>query len=1524
MHKNLPTVAEQLGVSMTKIEGVAPCTPIQEGMIFRFLESNKSVYCTSFDFELRSDIDLGRLRWAWSQTQQAVQLLRARLISLPDGYAQVIFKDDNLPWFESTISEDEDVSCYKRHHFESWYDSIDQLTGSLWNVVVIRSPSKLLMCLNIFHALYDGNSLPLLLEQVALRYLQREVPSTGPTFLEILPHGPLRKQPEAEEFWIDHLSGCRGQKLFTQAVVGDSGDTYLQEDISEVLGLQALKTSLQVTEHSIFHACWLLTLHFHFSILPPLGVVVSGRALDVTGSESVIGPLFNTIPSFIPAYSLNTVAELVQACHQYYVSALPFQHTPLREIMKWMRRTPDYPLFEILYVFQKDDDSHGSTSEKVWTVVDSAAEVDYPLSLEVRQSSSGTLRVTLAAKSNAVSAEMAKAVVSTFREILTELLCDPTRRLPSIEENLHANESDLHLVNDDQKTHMLRHNHHREFDWTTEMDSIRGVIANLAGLDNAKVDATTSIFELGLDSIDAIKLSSRLRKLGLDLPVSTIMSCRTILAMSGNMSRSLEERSKPGVTLDQYEKLLTASLKEHQMLPRDAVKVLPTTALQEAMIAQMIASEYQHYYSEDILELETDVDLQKLLSSWKTVINANPILRTSFAEIEDAKIPFTYAQIVHVPDSADFAVVDVQEQSLDAFLDNRKTRKVVHDPRDPVFSLYAVRSGHRRFIVLSAAHALYDGWSLDLLHTDVAKSYFAEPVQRQSYEDVLGQIIAASQEKGREYWRAALGNFTPRSFPRGNTVAGHESEVHRREKVLDVASEDIDRFCRGHGVTVQALTVATWALVLAGYLKSFDVVFGLVLSGRNFAGADEIMFPTMNTVAFRAILHGTRLEMLRYIQNTLGDIFEYQHYPLRKAGIKTGARALFDTLFIYQKRPSGPTPLQDRLYHSVGGSADTDYPLSVEMEQMGGPMVCRLAARDDLLGFNDMCGILERINTVLRQIITQPDIATIELTNNGMVICESVPFQEDDTKEIDRADDDSDDRTSWTEMETKIRQVLSSVAGLPEEQIRKESTLFNLGLDSISAIKVSSLLKRQSVNLPVSAMLKASTVHRMAMATKYDSQKMHEDETNSLMENLISVVDVRTTLTSNGIITQQVEKVLPSTSGQIYFLAGHMQNPRLFYPEFFYFAKFIGKAHLDTAWMRLTSQLPIMRTVFLPTGHEELPFLQVILKQVDNGVVWHKSLDGSSINARSFQTGPVALHAAETKNGIMICLKIHHALYDAVSLPRLLDTLAQFCTGQEFKFSKSDLSALIAIQSQSSSLKMRKQYWEKYLSGTIHKPLQDRPLGKRGEIQRSYRPGLVVNIARVEIIARYHGLSIQSLFLAIYAKVHSQVLTRHTTDDPAAKSATDFVFGVYLANRAHTLDGLPELIAPTLNLVPLRIRATSMSSIVQSAHQIQTDLHEISRVEHSGVSLIEISNWTDVHLDVFVNFLRLPELDEREASSDIHFAAVDPRTATAKSHEGQRAEINGQPQFSNGMEFLADIYRVSSFLQQSKFCLFVN
>ncbi|KAJ9393053.1 hypothetical protein DTO063F5_190 [Paecilomyces variotii] len=1462
-HKYLHLAAGYLQIASSTIDAVAPCTPLQEGMIYHFLESDKPLYCSSFAFELVLPIDSERLKGSWEHSQKAEQLLRTRFAPTPDGYAQVVLKESELPWFEMTTANSEDVDNLRRHNFMKWCKRMGDFCASPWQVGLITSPTRSLMCLDIFHALYDGNSLPLLLEKIAHIYLQNDSSSSGLSFLDVLPLGPLCKIPGAEKFWTEHLADAPVGTLFSSARQDD--DQYstasAKLDIDDVGGLEVLRRLLSVTEQSILHACWLLVLYRQFGRVPTLGMVVSGRALDVPGIEELIGPLFNTLPSNVRFSHLSTWSDLVRRCHDYYTSTIPFQHTPLRDIMKWTRRSPDQPLFESLFVFQKSSSMHTSSEKNLWFPLDSEAEMGYPLAFEVQHKDDQSLTATVVANTQSISSEDAQDLLRLFRDTLLQLIEDPSRELSY--SNGVATSLNGHATATTQGTGESDRGQGKatQFEWNAESQMIRNVIAELAGIDPNDIKETTSIFELGLDSIDAIKVSSRLKILDISLPVSTIMRQRTIEKMAAQLVQPVNGSSSISRTsLSRYEKDITECLTRDGEISKDTIRVLPATAIQEAMVAEMVASDYTHYYNHDILEIEPDVDLERLKSAWDQVFKTHPILRTTFAEISDPRVPFSYAQLVHDV-ALDIPVVEWKDQPVNKVLEGQiPVRDRNANNTEPLMALRVILTeNNKRYLIFSVAHALYDGWSLGLLHADVAKCYAGGSCERPPYDGVLEHLIESSGQQASEYWKTALSNCTPTKFPAGADAGGRQQVVHRQERTLLVAVEEVNSFCKKVGITLQALASTCWALVLAEYVKRLDVVFGLVLSGRDIANAEQVMFPTMNTVAMRSIIHGTRSEMLKYTQGVLADMASYQHFPLRKAKPDMSSRALFDSLFIYQKRPEEAVHPQKALYKSVDASSNLEYPVCVELENTSGSLIWRVACHDTTLGASETAVLLERVCDMFALILQQPDRPVLDFVDSGVSICEGRAFQEQAATAQATSKDNtiSQSHEEWSTLETNIRQVLASVSGIPEQEIGKDATLFHLGLDSISAIKVSSLLKKQSITLPVSDMLKAGTIRAMARTVKVEGMGFKSGDVTPVLDTLLARIDVPSLLQSYDIQRQHVDRISPTTAGQTYLLAMNELNPSVFYPKFWYKIHDLNDhSRLDDAWRLLIQREAMLRTAFIPTAERDMPYIAVVLNDIRNPIVWHASNAAGESKKRNIHSVPVTLHAYARTDAIYIALEIHHALYDAVSLPMLIDALGSFCNGEVSKSESSlDLATLVAFQSTRSPVEKRREFWEGYLGQRTYKK-SETLASSYTEIKSFYRPGLLSDISRVEMAARQHAISIQALFLAAYARVQSR-LTK--TND--GSETGHVIVGLYLANRGHDLEGLEELTAPTVNIVPLKIEnaAASGESIFSVAQRIQKDIQEIGRIEYSGVSLVEIADWTGVRVDTCVNFLRLPE-----------------------------------------------------------------
>ncbi|PGH14806.1 hypothetical protein AJ79_02822 [Helicocarpus griseus UAMH5409] len=1487
-HKNLAPVAQELSVPLTFIEGIAPCTPLQEGMIYRYVESQKPVYFTRFNFELSSTINLSRLKAAWLNVQHSVQILRTKFPLAAGSYAQVILKEDHFPWFELAVLDDFEVDDVALDRYKKWCNGPKNLTGRVWEVGVIIGPSRIWMCLNIFHGLYDGNSLSLLLNMVLQTYIDPKSVRETPPYIDGLVQGPLCKVPGTKEFWLEHLSGPPKALPFKDNVQ-EASPVVASLEIRNLDKLEALRRKLDVLEQAVFLACWLRVLDRHLKFVPTVGIVVSGRALDTVGAEEIIGPMFNTLPCNVQCSNISSMGDLIRSCHAYYVSTLRYQHTPLRDIMKWLPRRSATPLFDNLFVFQREfaklPDSGGST---LWSPIAAQAEPDYPVAFEAQRNQDGSLLTTLVAQGGVFTPETAQQLTFKFRDILVSFLDNPLSKL-----RLAVHESDVSKTatlaggnNSEPRTngHKINGSLH-PFEWTATASRLREEIATIARVDVLNIQEKTSIFEVGLDSIDAIKLSSCLTKAGIKLSVTTIMRGRTIENIMRNIESSYENGTDGSQTsLEDLEKALWHYFQKENYDLNGVERLLPATPLQEAMVLEMVVSNFNRYFNHDILEIRENIHVGRLKRAWQEVVDANAILRTSFAEVSDPGLPFTYAQLIQAPGLVplDWSMVDTTSKSIDTILEEERQKATAAcSTRRPLLKiqlLHSGTSGGKKFMLLSMPHAMYDGWALDLLHEDVAACYSGQsPNIRESCDMVLSHILNSASEPGLQFWKGALSGIHPTAFPKQKDAGGDGSKVHRKERVLGISKLDIRSFCKAQGITLQALGLTCWALVLAGYLGKLDVVFGTVLAGRDLQGAEQIMFPLMSSVAVRLILHGSRSDMLKYSQETLLPISEHQHIPLRTAKQVSGfgSQNLFDTLFIFQKRPTRDRSSQEPLYESVGGFSDVEYPVCIEMEEVNASIVCRVACRDTVLGESDVSRLLDRVDFVLNDVIKYPDSETINFGDDGISVCQCPVFQEPGANENSSGPYDAEKPEAEPfPLEQEIRLVLSSVSGVPVEEISREATLFHLGLDSISAIKVAALLKKKDIMLSVSDMLRAGTVPNMARLARPKQVEYPLASHDTTVEKIMEEVDTNLILQSHSLSPRNIEKVIPATAGQVYMLNMHeSSHGQLFYPCFFYRIEGaeVTKDTLELAWASLIKELPILRTQFLSTRNPSMPYIQAVLSDFANPVVWQQDLDlqgnmhlGTRIPDHQV---PVTLYASQQADETILMLHIHHALYDAVSLPLMINMLAIFCASPSRDsnlqpLSKPDLSELVAYQHKNSSAQTREMFWKNHLSPTGFKQQKTQssesiPSFSRYNVKK-YRQSLVEDISQIERLGRVHGISVQALFLAVYARIHSKLLSSKGSSITAPK---DLVIGIYLANRSHSLDGLSELIAPTLNIVPLRITIweEEKQSIFDLAQSIQGNLHEVGRVEHSCVSLIEIAEWTGVRVDTCVNFIKLPD-----------------------------------------------------------------
>ena len=1470
-HRHRSFICRELGVPADDIEYIAPCSALQEGMVSAALTSSKSnVYFNSFTLRLHSSTSVDRVQSAFDQLVYSESILRTVFFATASGTIQVALKNHPIKWNTLNVDDKAHVVEILNRERQSWIQTNSTQIKQPLQFTIVRKKEETFLHMNAFHAIYDGISLETMLSRVARAVKQQNSPS-GPPFVEALIHGPLQNFESCRSFWEEHLRQWVPSPLQSRFPLKSGGPAVARLELPG-RNIEMIRTAQNITLQAVLLSLWISVLQQRFSSGLTLGLIVSGRSIDLPQAEHTVGPLFNTLPFFNRTLIGHTWASLAHECHRFSASTLPFQHVPLHKIQKWC--SSGKPLFDCLFTLQVESrNEHGQ--QDVWSVVDQEPHAEYPLALEITYTSEGTIKLVLVAQSHVADDTMLDELLECFASHQELMASDPGQPIPVNNEagKVSSESKSITYENGNEAVN--------GFVWTSLATSIRDHIASLAQVAPSEIAAFTGLLELGLDSIDVLKLSAKLREKGIVIPASRIMRLQSVAAISASVSDTdVDEPSRQNDDLDVLQKQLKNYLENSGFDLSEVETILPATPLQESMVSSMVESDFEQYFNHDVLQIGEGIDLPKLKRAWDSVIEAMPILRTGFVEVDDPAFDISYCQVVWQSASPWSQHNDKQDSDgIEESINEANRIARAGSARRDLLRLRFVTSGSDDFLVLSVAHALYDGWSLSLLYQELRRAYDGQQLEGCDSRVFFKNLLKFESRRPELFWKDYLQDANPTKISKSPAETTGQDHVVRREAISTINPSRMRSVCQRLSVSIQSICQACWAIVLAHLSQQLDVTYGVIMSGRDFDGAERLMFPTMNTVAVRYVLHGSVHSFLQYVEATLGDVRENQHFPLRRAlmGAACQAGDLFNTLFLLQKSPSPDNtglPLK-----SVRAESAVDYPVCVEAEETDNQLHWRVACQSLFVSESEVSQLISNLDQVMGYLTSNTESEVLSFSQGRVSICD-LPQVQLASSEISTDVDDTHVRSEadWDETSRTIRDVLSLISGIPSSEVRLSNSLFHIGLDSISAVKASALLRRKGVQLRPRDLIKANSIHHMGLLASIEGNEHQTDLIGNGNElSPLPLKRAQDILHKHNILAHDVEAIMPALPMQVYML-GTWQNFQgsVFYPEFTYLCDYnCSREAIVDAWAAVIASTPLLRTCFVAAADRDVPVLQVVLKP------------SSVVSSRNVEA-PVKLKTdwAEERQVWLVRLKIHHALYDGVSLPFIMQKMSRILTGNSDDVHQDNNSiekwlSYTTNQATEKAKSTRKEFWSSYLSGCRGRSPEPHgtayPIGRVSLIQRSALP----DTTHVQRRAAQCGVSVQALFMAAYAKVISGfegVQALDHANGPGDPHGAPVVFGVYLANQSGD-DELPA-IYPRLNLVPLKVGVRGGGGgvdegvgggLADMAGCIQRDLLEIRSHGREHVGLWEIDDWTGVKISSFVNFLSLPDIGDGDDGDHIAF-----------------------------------------------------
>ncbi|KAJ5593917.1 uncharacterized protein N7459_000125 [Penicillium hispanicum] len=303
--------------------------------------------------------------------------------------------------------------------------------------------------------------------------------------------------------------------------------------------------------------------------------------------------------------------------------------------------------------------------------------------------------------------------------------------------------------------------------------------------------------------------------------------------------------------------------------------------------------------------------------------------------------------------------------------------------------------------------------------------------------------------------------------------------------------------------------------------------------------------------------------------------------------------------------------------------------------------------------------------------------------------------------------------TSLTPSETVLRASWAKILGMSSEQIDLDDNFFRLGGDSVLAMKLVSSLRMQGHSLTVADIFQYMRLGDAAKRLKMgqvSTQKAQPYQPFSTLgradiESFLAGT-VRPKLANK---SWTVKDVLPVTNSQALDVHATVQTPRTSIQyNMLFFEHGINREQLFHAWNELVKAHDILRTVFIES---ESKIFQVVLNDLDIPVSKHRADGDLEQNVRSICTADAAsnfdlgssfarlLHVEGNDGQECLVIRLSHAQYDGVSLPRLLQDFETLYTGANIA-DFEPFSAYVAQNSDENIQQKAISYWTGLLKGS--------------------------------------------------------------------------------------------------------------------------------------------------------------------------------------------------------------------------------
>ena len=429
-------------------------------------------------------------------------------------------------------------------------------------------------------------------------------------------------------------------------------------------------------------------------------------------------------------------------------------------------------------------------------------------------------------------------------------------------------------------------------------DYLAEQVAGVFGIETAKVDRTTPLTNLGLDSLMAVELMNRVEsETGTNIPMGGVLSgpnvqelAQSVLGLLMESTDASEAASEePGGGGDSLIPLTKTDLQRDEF---------PLTVGQQVLWSDCSSSKHAIENVACAARIRCKVDVEKLLVAYLSILERHAMLRARVSSTAES------IQQTSVPSSG---VVELPVHDATQLNDRQLSKRIADHINRPfdlesgsLARLELFRCDDDSDVVLFSNHAIVaDAPSTTTVFRDLIKAYRAvcsgrlpevrpEPLSFKDFVYWQEELLAGDAEtRAADYWieqltGAPLDVNLPTDRPRspGQTYQkaafGFQLDDQLTLRLLALSAEQ--------NITLQEILFAAFALLIHRHSNQDDILIGFPLNGRSHPELSHVVGQFANYMPIRSQVKNDSM-ICEYFTDTgrrLATARENRHLPLAR------------------------------------------------------------------------------------------------------------------------------------------------------------------------------------------------------------------------------------------------------------------------------------------------------------------------------------------------------------------------------------------------------------------------------------------------------------------------------------------------------------------------------------------------------------------------------------------------------------------------------------------------------------------